>query len=68
MQPPLCLDQSPERVSARLRNTIDMHRAGVRMMHAKLRDAHPHESAHAIQTRLNQWLHGAPPESTEPSR
>ncbi|MFI4861085.1 MAG: hypothetical protein ACIAXF_10430 [Phycisphaerales bacterium JB063] len=56
MQPPFCKDQSPEKVAARLRQSFELHRAGVRMMRAKLRQQHPDESDDQINSRLNEWL------------
>ena len=56
MQPPICKDQSPERVAARMRQALDLHRAGVRMMRARLEHDHPEDSPQAIRDRLNRWL------------
>ncbi|XAM00616.1 hypothetical protein OT109_04335 [Phycisphaeraceae bacterium D3-23] len=56
MQPPVCKDQSPEKVAARLRQALELHRAGVRMMRAKLRQQHPDEPDDQINRRLNDWL------------
>lgn len=56
MQPPVCRDRSPEKVAARMRATLEMHRAGVRMMLAKLQREHPDETREQVRVRLNAWL------------
>ena len=62
MQPPVCIDQSPERVAARMRQALDLHRSGVRMMRARLEHDHPEDSRQSIRDRLNRWLQAPSPQ------
>lgn len=56
MQPPVCKDQSPQRVAARMRLVMDMHRDGVVMMRQTLMRRYPDDSPGQIAKRLADWL------------
>jgi|GEM_PF-6654878 len=53
---PRRVDQSPEKVAARMRATLDLHRFGVGMKLAQLKEKYPDESIEQIRARLNHWL------------
>ncbi|MGB0766351.1 MAG: hypothetical protein ACPGYV_01425 [Phycisphaeraceae bacterium] len=62
MQPLINKDQSPELLAARFRQTLDLHRAGVRMKRAQLEHNHPDETEQQIIARLNEWLQAPGPD------
>lgn len=61
MQPPISKDQSPEKVAARMRATLELHRAGVRMMRTRIQREYPDESPEQRRQRLNAWLQAPSP-------
>ena len=53
---------TPESMEAtrKFRIALDLHRAGVSMMRARLHRLHPEDDDEAIQRRLDTWLRTRP--------
>jgi hypothetical protein len=60
MQPPICKDQSPEKVAKRMWAMFDMYDTGLSMLRCRLRREHADETPEQINERVGAYLRGRP--------